>query len=239
MKSSEKIDKLCEAMVKAQAEIKAPHLDSTGDTGKYKYRYASLGVVRDAIVPVFNRHALYVMQCPGSGERGPSLTTLIFHASGQWLELDDLVMPVQKQDAQGYGSALTYARRYALLAIAGVVADEDDDAEGASSLPKEGASRPPKAQPATKDAPEKTGPAMATIPQREAMVALKEQLKMSDEGFVNMLKTEFKCARTKELTGEQAERFLEMLRRQVPKEQKDLASGSAGTGVYGRDGGRL
>lgn len=214
MKSSEKIDKLCEAMVKAQAELKAPPLDSTNP--HFRNRYASLAAVRDAIVPVFNRHALYVLQAPGSNEKGPTLTTVILHTSGQWLELEPLALPVQRQDAQGYGSATTYARRYALLSIAGVVAEEDDDGHEAS-------------RPARKaEAPARP---LATPPQKEALGALKEQLKMSDRGFVNMMEAEFQCSQRSELTQEQAEKFLTMLRRQLPAVQQDLArTGSAGTG---------
>jgi hypothetical protein len=228
VKSSEKIDKLCEAMVKAQAEAKAPPLDAVNP--HFKNRYASLGAVRDAIVPVFNRHGLYLMQSPGTSERGPALTTLIFHSSGQWLELEPLSLPVQRQDAQGYGSALTYARRYALLAVAGVVADEDDDANDASRPAKA-----PREQGRPAEGPKEAAPVpLASIPQREALVELKAQARMSDEAFVNTMEVAFGCKKTKDLTSAQAEKFAEMLRRQLPRRPQELAgSGSAGTGPYG------
>jgi ERF superfamily len=149
MRMSEKIDKVSEAIVKAQAGVKAPPLDSVNP--HYGNRYASLAAVREAVLPAFHAHGLALIQSPGAGEKGPSLTTLILHTSGQWIEFEPIVLPVQRPDAQGHGSALTYARRYALLAIAGAVADEDDDGAEASrqaapARPRQGAvSAPPPA----------------------------------------------------------------------------------------------
>jgi hypothetical protein len=143
MKHSEQIDKLAKALALAQAELESPAIDSTADTGKFKYRYASLSSVRNAVIPVLLRHGLAVLQSPGTSERGPTLTTLLMHESGQWLESDPLMIPVAALTAQGYGSALTYARRYSLQAIAGVVAEEDDDAGAAVHAPPQKAANAP------------------------------------------------------------------------------------------------
>ena len=63
------------------------------------------------------------------------MTTLLLHVSGQWIKSDVMTMPVTKRDAQGFGSALSYARRYSLLALAGVTGDDDDDGNGAVAQP--------------------------------------------------------------------------------------------------------
>jgi hypothetical protein len=87
--------------------------------------------VRNAIVPVFSKHGLSVTQDLATSANLILCTTYIMHSSGQVLKFGPLSMPATKQDAQGFGSAATYARRYALLAAAGVVGEEDDDAEQA------------------------------------------------------------------------------------------------------------
>jgi len=136
MNHSDSIALLSKALVAAQAEVANPSLDAVNPhfatARKGAGRYASLAEVRNTIVPVFAKHGLAIVQLPGSNERGPSLVTLLIHASGEFLESDPLILPATKQDAQGYGSALTYARRYALLALANVVGEDDDDGEVAS-----------------------------------------------------------------------------------------------------------
>lgn len=125
MQKSESINELAAALAKAQLEMKNPTLDTVNPY--FKSKYASLANVRDTVTPVLAKHGLSVLQLLGKAEGGVSCETVLIHASGQWLS-ETLYMPSQKQDAQGYGSACTYARRYALMAICGVVGDEDDDA---------------------------------------------------------------------------------------------------------------
>src|SRR5262245_20309476 len=115
MKSSEKIEELTASLVKAQAAVKAPALDSTNP--HFKSRFASLAAVREAVLPAFTDHGLAVVQSPGACDGGPTLTTTIVHASGQWWEVGTLCMPAARPDPQGYGSCITYMRRYSLLAI--------------------------------------------------------------------------------------------------------------------------
>jgi hypothetical protein len=81
---------------------------------------------------VFAKHGLSVLQdLTNESGGGVNCTTLILHSSGQSLKLGPLFMPASKLDAQGMGSAATYARRYTLLATAGVAGEEDDDANAA------------------------------------------------------------------------------------------------------------
>jgi hypothetical protein len=127
---SDQINELATALAKAQAEIHNPKFDSQNP--HYKNKFASLAAVRNAIVPAFAKHGLSVLQNLTTGEQHTiSCETIILHSSGQSMKLGPLVMPASKADAQGLGSAATYARRYSLLAAAGVVGEEDDDAEAA------------------------------------------------------------------------------------------------------------
>lgn len=125
MNRSESINELATALAKAQAELRNPAFDSTNP--HFKSKFASLAGVRDAITPVLVKHGLSVSQLPTNDHEGrPCVETMLMHSSGQWVS-STLAVPVAKSDAHGAGSAITYARRYSLMAIVNVVGDEDDD----------------------------------------------------------------------------------------------------------------
>jgi hypothetical protein len=121
---------LAASLAKAQSEIQNPKFDSMNP--HFKSKFASLAAVRNAIIPVFARHGLSVVQDLQATDRGISCLTILLHSSGERMDIGPLVMPASKADAQGFGSAATYARRYALLAMAGVAGEEDDDGNAAS-----------------------------------------------------------------------------------------------------------
>jgi hypothetical protein len=120
------------ALVKAQSLIgdakknaQNPHL---------KNRYANLGSVWDAISPALETSKLAVIQLPSPSDDGKlHLTTILIHESGEYIG-DTLVMPLPKQDPQGYGSALTYGRRYGLCSLLGVVQDDDDGSAATANV---------------------------------------------------------------------------------------------------------
>lgn len=98
-----------------------------------KNRYADLGSVQDACAKALEKNGLAVMQCPVPGDDGRlHMETMLVHESGEWIS-SELVMPLPKADPQGYGSALTYARRYALAAMMGVTQDDEDGARASAS----------------------------------------------------------------------------------------------------------
>jgi len=133
MKRSEQCDAISKALAAAQAEMKNPAFDSTNP--HFRNKFASLAAIRNAVVPVFAKHGLSVMQELTSAEDGVACLTVVQHESGQWLEFGPLVMPVSKSDAQGYGSASTYCKRYSLQSVAAIVGDEDDDGNEAAAKP--------------------------------------------------------------------------------------------------------
>jgi len=120
---------LATAMAKAQAEIKAALKDSKNP--HFKSSYADLTSVWDACRTALTKNGLSVVQIPGFDANDVWLETMILHSSGESLSGRYPLRPSQ-QTPQGYGSALTYARRYSLAAMVGVVADEDDDGNAAS-----------------------------------------------------------------------------------------------------------
>lgn len=124
---------LAKALSAAQAELEDAKKDSVNP--HFKNRYASLASVRAAITPVFSKHELSVVQYnEPHGDAGVCVVTLLMHSSGEWIK-GKLFVPVTKKDAQGFGSALSYARRYALAQIANIATDDDDDAEVAVKAP--------------------------------------------------------------------------------------------------------
>jgi hypothetical protein len=124
---------LAAALAKAQAEMTNPKFDKLNP--HFKNKFASLASVRDAVVPCLSAHGVACLQDVTSVEGGVACTTILLHASGESMRLGPLKMPVSKADAQGFGSAATYARRYHLMAVANVVGDEDDDANEATGKP--------------------------------------------------------------------------------------------------------
>lgn len=120
---------LAKALARAQAELKNPPKDRVNP--HFRSKYADLATVRDWVLPVLNRHGLSVVQLPCEWEGRLALFTLLLHESGEYL---GAYVPLRmvKDDPQGMGSALTYARRYALQAIVGVAGEEDDDGNSAS-----------------------------------------------------------------------------------------------------------
>lgn len=125
--------KIAEALAKAQAEMGNPTFDAQNP--HFRNRYASLAAVRNAVVPVLAKHGICITQDLSTSERGLGCVTTLTHSSGERMVFGPLILPATKQDAQGYGSCATYARRYALMAVAGVVGDDDDDAEIAVGRP--------------------------------------------------------------------------------------------------------
>jgi hypothetical protein len=152
------------ALVKAQKEF-GPAL-KTSSNPHFKSRYADLAACVEAVVESFNNNGIFLMQPTHECEDGVIVETLFIHESGEVMSSGKLHVPATKRDAQGYGSALTYARRYSLMAACGI-APEDDDGNSAS-----------KPKPAPKVAP----PAMPEKP--PAKIAGKDlpwQLKVSAE----------------------------------------------------------
>lgn len=133
---------LWKAMLDAQKEIKHAVKDSKNP--HFKNDYASLSAVLDAVKPTLNKHGLVLTQEIRHGNNEPGsvrVTTRIVHAASGEQTQDAQVIPLVKVDPQGHGSAVTYARRYAIQAMLGI-ASEDDDGNDASVKPL-GSPRPP------------------------------------------------------------------------------------------------
>ncbi len=148
---------LSASLVKALAEIEGAAKDKVNP--HFKSKYADIGSVIGAIKPVLAGHGLGFTQHPHPCEGGVSIETMLHHESGEHLSLGTLFVPANKNDAQGFGSALTYCRRYALMTAFGVPAEDDDGNAAAQSAPARPANGHQAAQAEARDAPFPPGPA--------------------------------------------------------------------------------
>lgn len=134
---------IAKALVKAQREF-GPALKSSNNP-HFKTRYANLAVCVDAVIDALNNNGIMLTQKTSMCDDGVIVETLFLHESGETISSGPLHVPAAKHDPQGYGSALTYARRYSLMTACGI-APEDDDGNAASP-------RPPQAQAPAAQAP--------------------------------------------------------------------------------------
>jgi hypothetical protein len=135
MIKSDCIAQLAKALASAQAEITNPQKNrevtvSTKTGGSYKFKYATLDGILDAVRPALTKNGLWFVQTLANGDGKYRLETTLMHESGEWVQSEQ---PLFVSDAtnQAFGSALTYAKRYALTGMLGIAADEDDDGNGA------------------------------------------------------------------------------------------------------------
>jgi hypothetical protein len=123
---------LIESLVKAQSEMTHAAFDQTNP--HFKSKFASLKSVIDAIKPALNANGIFFMQVSHPLDHGVGIET-IFCKADEKLSTGVVMVPVDKANAQGLGSALTYAKRYSLAMACGIAADVDDDGNGAAANP--------------------------------------------------------------------------------------------------------
>ena len=125
---------LIEALIAAQSEFPGIPKEAMGQARGGKYPYATLPAVLEAVVPSLNKHGIALIQRTAVEGESLTLHTILRHTSGEEVEsVVPLPMPASWQD---WGSAMTYARRYSITALAGVAPDDDDDGARAQGAPK-------------------------------------------------------------------------------------------------------
>lgn len=127
MNTSSEITNLLKAMIEVAPEISS----ITKSKQAYGYKYATLDSLIDMLRGVLPKHGLWFTQMPTRVGEKSTLTTRVFHASGEWMEdsieMTDTELSGKANDTQKLGASITYFRRYALSSIFGVSADEDVD----------------------------------------------------------------------------------------------------------------
>lgn len=134
------VGKIAEALAKAQAAMGPASKDSVNP--HFKSKYASLAACFDAVKPL-HAQGIAVLQPPvPHGADGVCVATLLIHSSGEWIR-GELYMPAAKRDPQGFGSALSYARRYCLTSTVGLATDDDDGADASRTPSAPGPAKAP------------------------------------------------------------------------------------------------
>lgn len=198
---------LASAMALAFAEIESAIKDCNNP--HFKSKYADLTSVIDAIKPALVKNNLFFTQHPAPTDRGVQIETMLHHANGESMSLGTLYVPANKQDAQGFGSALTYARRYALVTAFGVpVEDDDGNAAAASSKREREAPREP----------EKI--AMASVDDVTQMIGLCEAVGGNQ---AQVICDAYKVSALSELTAKQAAGAIKRLHEKLAEKAKEPA----------------
>jgi hypothetical protein len=128
---SPSIAALAAALAKAQGEMEGAAKANVNP--HFKSKYADLASVWDACRAPLSKHGLSILQPVRADGPHVTVTTILAHSSGEWIE-ESLTMTAQQNTPQGVGSAITYGRRYGLAAMVGI-APEDDDGNAASAQP--------------------------------------------------------------------------------------------------------
>lgn len=142
MNKSEKIESLAAALAKAQLQFETAEKDhrarvETKNGGSYEFSYADFASYLGACRKALCENGLSFVQEPTCGDRTASVTTMLMHESGQWIEFSPLTLPLipdsrNEITAQIVGSGVTYAKRYSLSSMLGLASEADDDGNTAS-----------------------------------------------------------------------------------------------------------
>jgi len=130
---------IASALVKAQRGF-APAL-KTSTNPHFRSKYVDLAGCVEAVVDSLNAAGIALVQRTSQDDTGVTVETVFVHESGEMLECGKLHVPAAKQDPQGYGSALTYARRYSLMAACGIAPEDDDGNAASRQAPKVSATK--------------------------------------------------------------------------------------------------
>lgn len=164
MRMSDTITALATALAKAQGMI--DDATKTGMNPAFRSKYADLAAVRAVIREPLAVNDLAIVQAPRTVDNAVEVETMLLHKSGEFIA-ETLRMPVNKWDAQGIGSGITYARRYGIMAILSIASEDDD---GNAAVQKTAA-------PAPAPAPKKPAPSIdvtALIAKGESAASLGE-----------------------------------------------------------------
>lgn len=135
METSTTINKIAAALVKAQSEMGNAVKGSSNPF--FKSKYADLNSIREACLPILNKHGISVIQPTVSIDGKNYVKTILLHESGEYISGITEIVSAKPNDAQAHGSGLTYARRYGLQSIVNIGADDDDGNAASNPKPKD------------------------------------------------------------------------------------------------------
>lgn len=201
--ASDEVKDLFAALSKAQSKIEGAKKDSNNPY--FKSKYADLASCWDAVREPLAQNDLAIAQIPTAGTETVTVVTVLTHKTGQWISNTVELKPT-KADPQGCGSAMTYARRYGLMAICGI-APEDDDGNGASAQKTSAQNRPPRSSPAG------TAKKAVTQPQLVRLNTLSTKNGWTHDEMKNLIGEVFDLKSSKELNQEQYQEICNLVQK--------------------------
>lgn len=169
MNRSESINELAMALAKAQGQMQSADKDATNP--HFKSKYATLASVWDAARAPLANNQLSISQPVTNGV----VTTILMHSSGQWIS-SDMPLILSKNDMQGMGSAISYARRFAMSAMIGITQDDDDGNAAVANGPVK------------EELKEDKYPKKISDAQKKRMYAIATKVKITDSAVKSLLK---------------------------------------------------
>jgi len=170
---------LISALVKAQSEMGHAVLDQVNP--HFKSKFASLKSVIDAVKPALNANGIAYVQRSVPMDQGIAVET-VFHGHGEELRTGPVPVPIDRENAQGFGSALTYAKRYSLAMACGISADQDDDGNAAAEAPPK-----KRGQSVIETVMQESGIQVDQAKRDEYATALVNSVEQADEAGINEL----------------------------------------------------
>lgn len=143
------MNKIATAFIKAKKAF-SPALKEKNNPA-FRSKYADLGACIDAVDDALLDNGIAMYQETFEDASGVTVETVLLHESGESIRSGKLHVPASKQDPQGYGSALTYARRYSLMAACGIAPEDDDGNAASKQRPQQSSAQQQPQQPAQKE----------------------------------------------------------------------------------------
>lgn len=222
MQKSEQINELAAALAKAQGEMGAAKKDATNPF--FKSSYADLTSIWEACQGPLSKNGLAVLQipCMPFANTDLYLETVVTHSSGQWISGLYPIHPV-KQDPQGWGSAVKYARRYSLEAMLSIVTDDDD---GEAAMGRGKSHQPQQSKPPSQADYPHANPnwqnELATDAQVKRLFALSKQANYTEGQLKELVMKTTQKDSTKSLTKSEIQKLFAVLEGNVSKEEWGL-----------------
>lgn len=201
MNRSESIAELATALSKFQGEVSNPPNSKTVNTGSFSYKYSPLDEILSLIRPLLSNNGLSMVQAPIMKDGLVGVTTTLLHKSGEWMEFEPILLKLDKQSAQGAGSAITYSRRYAISSILGISSEDDDDANSIE----------PKSSGANSTENKQGNTNIASDKQLGLVYKLVKDKEYGADSISKYIKTAYNKDSSKELTKQEASELIEML----------------------------
>lgn len=203
MNKSDSIKNLAVALSQFQGEVKNPANSKKVNAGNFGYKYAPLDEVLNLVRPILSKHGLSVVQAPVTSEGLVGVSTVLIHESGEFIELEPVMLKMDKVSAQGAGSAITYARRYSLSAVLGIASEDDDDANSIEPSKKYNSNN--------NQSTNKQSDDLATQSQLNLMYKLVKDKNYGSDGISKYIKTAYNKDNSTELTKKEASEVIGML----------------------------